>query len=102
MGMFDSVMVPCPKCGTRSEFQSKSGRCLLDTFTLENAPDDVLLDVNRHGPHKCVECDTLFVVEIDGLPRATRTLEARSVVWEDACGGRIPNYAEQRAKKDGN
>lgn len=29
MGMYDSVMVRCPKCGEEHEFQSKSGECLL-------------------------------------------------------------------------
>lgn len=26
MGMFDSVWVKCPKCGTENEFQTKSER----------------------------------------------------------------------------
>jgi hypothetical protein len=83
MGMFDTVMVPCPTCGTPSEFQSKGGGCHLDTYTLEDAPDDVLLDVNRHAPNKCEKCGTLFGVAIAGLPRKARTLQARSVVWKD-------------------
>ncbi|WP_156829747.1 hypothetical protein [Methylovulum miyakonense] len=50
MGMFDSVYVPCPKCGELNEFQSKGGDCLLNEYTLENAPANVLLDINRHSP----------------------------------------------------
>ena len=81
MGMFDTVMVPCPKCATRSEFQSKSGRCTLETYTLEDAPDDVLRDVNRHVPTRCPQCGTLFAVAISGQ-RPRRTLVAQSVVWK--------------------
>lgn len=64
MGMFDRVMVPCPKCGTESEFQSKGGDCTLRDYTLENAPADVLLDVNRHAPNTCKECGTVFAVKV--------------------------------------
>lgn len=75
MGLFDSVMVPCPSCGTKEEFQSKSGPCLLDTFELEEAPEDVLLDVNRHSPITCSKCGAKFGVAI--RPRFT----GFSVLW---------------------
>ena len=83
MGMFDTVMVPCPTCGERAEFQSKSGTCTLETFLLEEAPDDVLFDVNRHGPHTCGKCGALFGAKIEGQ-RPRRMLIARAVLWEDA------------------
>ena len=50
MGVYDTVIVPCPTCGECGEFQSKSGKCLLETYSLDEAPDDILLDVNRDGP----------------------------------------------------
>lgn len=81
MGMFDTVTVPCPTCGERREFQSKSGECKLETYTLDDAPDDVLLDVNRHSPLRCHVCGTRYSVEIRGS-RPRRTLTARSIVWE--------------------
>lgn len=62
MGCFDTVRVPCPKCGARQEAQSKGGACSLSTFELENAPADVLSDVNRHAPFTCDDCGTLFKV----------------------------------------
>lgn len=84
MGMYDSVMVPCPECGQYAEFQSKSGMCLLDTYSLGDAPDDVLMDVNRHSPHKCEKCGTKYSVEINGyMPKKLRTVEAKSVVWKE-------------------
>ena len=82
MGLYDTVMVPCPQCGTSAEFQSKSGVCNLDTYALHEAPDDVLLGVNRHAPATCVKCGVRFGVEIEG-PLRPRTLIARPMVWKD-------------------
>ena len=84
MGMYDTVIVPCPTCGVTSEFQSKSGNCTLATYTLADAPDDVLADVNHHAPNPCAACSTSFWVEITGH-RPRRALLARSVVWTP-CG----------------
>lgn len=69
MGLYDTVMAPCPDCGTRSEFQSKGGACLLRTWTLPeeaaDIPADVLSDVNRHAPNECGECGTQYYVAVD-------------------------------------
>jgi hypothetical protein len=62
--MFDSVMVPCPRCGELSEFQSKGGDCNLSVFALKDAPASVLSDVNRHAPNVCTKCGTLFAVKV--------------------------------------
>ena len=62
MGLFDTVMVPCPTCGTRMGFQSKGGPCRLKTYELEDAPSDVLSNVNRHSPHTCSNCGAQFAV----------------------------------------
>lgn len=70
MGCYDSVMVPCPACGRKAEFQSKGGECLLRTFELGDAPGDVMLDVNRHAPCKCEDCGTAFRVVVDAVPAA--------------------------------
>lgn len=53
MGMFDSVFVECPACGKRLEFQSKSGRCHLDEFTLWNAPTEVVAGTDDVECKKC-------------------------------------------------
>ena len=63
MGMYDSVIVKCPKCGAEHELQSKSGDCYLNIFTLENCPDDVMANVNRHSPYKC-DCGISIEVDI--------------------------------------
>jgi len=64
MGMFDTVLVKCPKCGEEHEFQSKSGDCSLDVYTLENCPDDVLYNINRHSPYEC-ECNNYLSVDTE-------------------------------------
>jgi len=62
MGMYDTVMVPCPNCKEKNEFQSKSGDCVLNIYNLEDTPQDVLLDVNRHSPISCLNCGTSYKV----------------------------------------
>lgn len=63
MGMFDSVWVKCPQCSEVNEFQSKSGDCFLNQYTLEDCPEEVLWDINRHAPTRC-ECGCLYQVSI--------------------------------------
>ena len=63
MGMYDTVWVKCPKCAKENGFQSKGGECFLGDYTLENCPDDVMSDINRHSPYKC-DCGASFSVDI--------------------------------------
>lgn len=62
MGCYDTVMVPCPQCGHREPFQSKSGDYCLLVVNLEDCPIDILYDVNRHSPYSCEQCGTVFKV----------------------------------------
>ncbi len=64
MGMYDTVYVPCPRCGTKHEAQSKGGYCRLGEYQLMEAPADVLSDVNRHAPFSCQKCGALFQVHL--------------------------------------
>lgn len=70
MGMFDTVLVPCPKCGNKVGFQSKSGTCELIDFELDDAPAEVLAGANRHSPHKCDKCGAWFklLVRVTAMP----------------------------------
>ena len=63
MGMFDTVIVPCPECDEEHEFQSKSGDCFLQVVNLDECPSDVLEGVNRHSPYTC-DCGTVFEVDL--------------------------------------
>ena len=56
MGVFDTVMVACPKCGYRKELQSKSGMCGMDRFELADAPPDVMGGILADGPYECPAC----------------------------------------------
>lgn len=55
MGMFDSVLVPCPKCGAPVEFQSKEGNCACEVFDLDTAPAIILRDI-INWPDYCEKC----------------------------------------------
>ena len=55
MGMFDSVYVNCKECGSKLEFQSKSGPCDLNQYTINNAPPEVLIDLNM-DIQECKSC----------------------------------------------
>lgn len=65
MGMFDTIRVPCPKCGEKADFQTKGGECILGYYEMDEAPADAMSDVNRHSPHKCEKCNTWFEVALD-------------------------------------
>lgn len=76
MGMFDSIMVPCPECGKKFEAQTKSGERCLDTWDLEDAPIAALMGVNSLAPFKC-SCGTIFEVDLKvqvcyAIPRKVR------------------------------
>ena len=66
MGLYDTIAVPCPKCGELYPAQSKSGACEMKDYELDKAPSDVLADVNRHAPFEC-ECGAVFEV-LEGKP----------------------------------
>lgn len=70
MGVYDSINIPCPKCGERQEAQSKSGDCILAIYEIENAPADVLADVNRHAPFTCATCGTVFEIKLTVLAQS--------------------------------
>jgi transcription elongation factor Elf1 len=70
--MYDEVRVKCPECGSVHYAQSKGGDCLLRTYNLEDAPQDVLSDVNRH-PMNCQDCGASFKVEVVSMCRVVKT-----------------------------
>jgi hypothetical protein len=45
MSLFDRVWIRCPFCDNELEFQSHSGDCKLDDYTLYDAPQEVLADL---------------------------------------------------------
>ena len=67
--MFDSVYVPCPRCGNRIEFQSKAGSCDGNEYTLTDAPALVKADIARY-PEQCKNCGVTvgFDVQVIAIP----------------------------------
>jgi len=43
--MFDSLIIKCPVCKSDLEFQSKSGPCMLYTFTRKDLTPDVAIGI---------------------------------------------------------
>lgn len=72
MGMYDTVLVPCPNCGHKNEIQSKGGDCFLNEYELHDAPTDVLSDINRHAPHECEKCESGFSIHLKTIATVTR------------------------------
>jgi len=64
MGVYDMIDLNCPLCGKEYVAQSKSGPCGMECFKLQNCPDNVLIDANRHAPFQC-ECGIHFEVDIE-------------------------------------
>ena len=91
MGCYDSVLVPCPKCGELYEAQSKSGDCTLRVFDFDNTPSDVMENVNRHAPFTCYNCGTIFHVEFNPEIKIVETSDAPDV---------IPDLPENASRKD--
>lgn len=84
MGMYDTIWVKCPQCKSDVDFQSKSGECILGQYEIDNCPDDVMLDANRHSP---VQCDCGALLEIDRINR--------SVIINGAAGEKIKVSSHQ-------
>lgn len=61
MGTFNEILVPCPMCGNRVVFQSKSGSCALITFSINKVPMQDLKGI-KGDMETCDECG--YVVEI--------------------------------------
>ena len=44
MGMYDTLVVNCPQCGSRVHFQSKAGECSLTEYSIFNVPAQIAVD----------------------------------------------------------
>ncbi len=62
MGMYDEIMLPCPKCGALTYEQSKGGGCNLDRYYYPNVPDKILGYIVNE-PQECDMCGCKFSVK---------------------------------------
>lgn len=61
MGLFDSVYVDCPHCGSKVELQCTGQECM-NSYTLENAPTFILREIMNGEPSHCMKCDGWLAV----------------------------------------
>ena len=67
MGCFDSVVVECPDCHEKVEFQSKAGDCILAVYDNRYVPENIAKDLNRQCKN-CENCGKVITLEIDYTP----------------------------------
>ena len=60
---YDIVVIECPKCGVPFKAHSTTGQCLMTSYPLHVAPDDVLLGINDLAPFQCSDCRIKFFVK---------------------------------------
>ena len=84
MGMFDSVYIECPYCGDKTEVQSKSGDCTLDTYNQYNVPIAVAFGlINRADT--CDNCNKIILV-IENSKRIPENVELIAVKHTNSFG----------------
>lgn len=71
MAMFDTVFVPCPRCGALKEYQSKAGDCTLEEYNIYDAPLAILADIQEGCAwpknNRCYECDYEFKILVQKM-----------------------------------
>lgn len=76
MGMFDTVVFKCSRCGGRVELQSKAGDCILAEYSASEVPVAIAVDVQGESV-KCDGCGTRMSLQ----PYAsTLTVQMRPVI----------------------
>lgn len=61
MGMFDSLIVQCPKCQEDVEFQSKAGPCNLNKYDMDDCSPSVAVDLI--GQHTQCQCGAEVIIK---------------------------------------
>lgn len=70
MGCPDSLIVTCPHCPNKIEFQSKADEGgSLSTYSLENCPASILEDLNGEC-RKCNYCNNYVTIRVQTIARA--------------------------------
>jgi hypothetical protein len=58
MGMFDTVVTKCPKCGSRNEIQTKAGECCLSVYSIDSVPVEIARSLD--GQKRFCQCGHKF------------------------------------------
>lgn len=68
MGCYNTIVIPCPECGTTHEFQTKSGSCGMKTYHISNVPLEDFAGIVGDSV-ECEKCGTVFGVPEETKPR---------------------------------
>ena len=68
MSCFDTLIVMCPRCDNKVEFQSKSGPCNMDRYNTRNCPSVIMVDVEGDTV-ECEVCKTVVTIVLTNKPR---------------------------------
>ena len=71
MGCFDTVVLRCPECDHINQEQSKAGRQIMATYTLDEAPLEIVADLMRESLF-CEQCGEEY-----GIRPASKFLTAK-------------------------
>jgi len=63
MGMYDSVMAKCPKCGNELEYQTKTGPCMMNIYGIKpkKGKKPNLFEFEYPSPDVAIGVDGLIV-----------------------------------------
>lgn len=59
MGCFNTILIPCPRCGEKYDYQSKSGSCSFTTETIEDAELEDIVEASNNVL-SCGNCNASF------------------------------------------
>lgn len=85
MGCFDTVWVPCPRCGKKTGYQTKAGACALDHFDFADVPGHVWADIADTPNGKatiCIGCGAHFKVFVKCIPTIIEVAADPKKPWE--------------------
>jgi hypothetical protein len=73
MGMFDRLIVNCPRCNNIVEFQSKAGDCGLNVYDIHNVPPQIALDL-KDDSEQCSNCLHYVTLRVQSIVIVTPTI----------------------------
>jgi len=65
MGMFDTVIVKCPKCNEINYVQTKTGECMLSNYQWETLENPIIANGVTGEIVNCTKCDCYFELLAD-------------------------------------
>jgi len=73
MGSPDILIVRCPACGAKLEFQSKAGPCQCCTYNIHNVPPEIAVELDTDAT-RC-QCGELVRLSVQTIINITAYLD---------------------------